>query len=94
VSTLIVEDKLIERKSQKIKLKNNFAYKFIFSSSFDLSESTKFDLEYSYHDYGRTKSALDSKQNTKPNGQNALSFSLDKVWPKVWRINIIDRLNK
>ena len=45
VSTLIIEDKSVERESQKISLKNNFAYKFIFGSSFDLSESTKFDLE-------------------------------------------------
>jgi opacity protein-like surface antigen len=63
LSTSIIEDKSIERASQQISTKNNFAYKFIFGSSFDLSESAKFDLEYNYHDYGRTKPALDSKEN-------------------------------
>jgi len=38
--------------------KNNFAYKFIAGSTFDLNEKIKFDLSYNYSDYGRSKSYL------------------------------------
>lgn len=52
-----------QKSSQKISAKNNFAYKFVIGSSFDLNENIKFDLAYNYHDYGKTKSAFDSKKN-------------------------------
>jgi opacity protein-like surface antigen len=52
-----------QKSSQKIFAKNNFAYKFVIGSSFDLNENVKFDLAYNYHDYGKTKSALDSRKN-------------------------------
>lgn len=59
----LVENNNLSRSSQKISAKNNFAYKFVIGSSFDLNENVKFDLAYNYHDYGKTKSALDSRKN-------------------------------
>ena len=44
-----------------IKHKNNFAYKFILGSAFDLNERIKFDLSYNYHDYGKTKAQVNSR---------------------------------
>ena len=44
--------------SYLIKSKNNFAYKFILGSAFDLNERIKFDLSYSYNNYGKTKAQV------------------------------------
>ena len=61
--SLINNNNNLTRSSQKITGKNNFAYKFVLGSSFDLNENIKFDLAYNYHDYGKTKSTLDSRKN-------------------------------
>ena len=61
--SLINNNNNLSRSSQKITGKNNFAYRFVLGSSFDLNESIKFDLAYNYHDYGKTKSTLDSRKN-------------------------------
>ena len=63
LSLSLIENNNLSRSSQKISAKNNFAYKFVIGSSFDLNENIKFDLAYNYHDYGKTKSALDSRKN-------------------------------
>ena len=63
LSLSLIENNNLSRSSQKISAKNNFAYKFVIGSSFDLNENVKFDLAYNYHDYGKTKSALDSRKN-------------------------------
>ena len=61
--TSVIDNGVIYKNSQTIPLKNNFAYKFVFGSSFDLNESIKFDLEYNYHDYGKTKNISDKENN-------------------------------
>ena len=63
LSLSLIDNHNLSRSSQKISAKNNFAYKFVIGSSFDLNESIKFDLAYNYHDYGKTKSAFDSRKN-------------------------------
>ncbi len=45
--------------SEVVSKKNNFAYKFAVGSAFDLNDSIKFDISYSFNDYGKTKSRLD-----------------------------------
>jgi len=50
----------LSRGSEIIKRKNNFAYKFIGGSAFDLNERIKFDISYNYHNYGKSKSKLAS----------------------------------
>lgn len=63
LSLSLIDNHNLSRSSQKISAKNNLAYKFVIGSSFDLNESIKFDLAYNYHDYGKTKSAFDSRKN-------------------------------
>lgn len=71
VGVAVVKDKLsvltitndITSVSENIARKNNFAYKFIIGSAFDLNERVKFDLSYSFNDYGKTKSRLDASKN-------------------------------
>lgn len=41
-----------------INRKNNFAYKLMIGSAFDLNEQIKFDLSYNYSDYGKSKGKL------------------------------------
>lgn len=43
--------------------KNNFAYKFILGSAFDLNDTIKFDLSYNYNDYGKSKGTIDLAGN-------------------------------
>ena len=62
LSLSLIDYHNLSRSSQKISAKNNLAYKFVIGSSFDLNESIKFDLAYNYHDYGKTKSAFDSRK--------------------------------
>ena len=46
-----------------IRRKNNFAYKLILGSAFDLNDTIKFDLSYNYNDYGKTKGAYTALGN-------------------------------
>ena len=50
----------LSRGSEIIKRRNNFAYKFIGGSAFDLNERIKFDISYNYHNYGKSKSRFSS----------------------------------
>lgn len=43
LSLSLIENNNLSRSSQKISAKNNFAYKFVIGSSFDLNENVKFD---------------------------------------------------
>ena len=46
-----------------IRRKNNFAYKLILGSAFDLNDTIKFDLSYNYNDYGKSKNAITTTGN-------------------------------
>jgi len=67
-----VKDKLIvsninnngaQSTSEVISRKNNFAYKFIIGSAFNLNDNIKFDMSYSFNDYGKTKSRTNALNN-------------------------------
>jgi opacity protein-like surface antigen len=59
LSYLVINNNTVNSGSYPINRKNNFAYKFIIGSAFDLNERIKFDLSYNYHDYGKTKARID-----------------------------------
>ena len=49
--------------SDLISRKNNFAYRLIIGSAFDLNKNVKFDIAYNYNDYGKTKSKINKSSN-------------------------------
>jgi len=61
--TVTSTDKNIASTSNTISRKNNFAYRFVIGSAFDLNDSIKFNLDYSFNDYGKSNSALDASSN-------------------------------
>jgi opacity protein-like surface antigen len=59
LSYLAINNNAVDKWSYTINRKNNFAYKLMIGSAFDLNERIKLDLSYNYHDYGKTKSGID-----------------------------------
>ena len=59
LSYMAINNNSVDSGSYPVNRKNNFAYKFIIGSAFDLNDRIKFDLSYNYHDYGKTKARID-----------------------------------
>lgn len=59
LSYFVINNNVVNHGSYLINRKNNFAYKLMVGSAFDLNERIKFDLSYNYHDYGKSKSRVD-----------------------------------
>lgn len=55
LSYSVVNNNSLSYGNYVINKKNNFAYKFILGSAFDLNDQIKFDLSYNYSDYGKSK---------------------------------------